>query len=206
MRTLVVLGLVVALAGCGWSQPPGPEQTVLEYRAARMADDAARSCALLSARSLAPLVRSFGPCPRAGTPYDDTEAIHVRPWVIRSVTVRGDHATVRLGPGWHAVDQRLTLVRESGGWKLERAWRAMTERSGWEHCVMKYTADVSADPDWQRLGSDVIYGFTEHHCAAAERLPRDADTADFDRLYDTGVQRLVDKGLITADQARTVAD
>jgi hypothetical protein len=167
MRVLAVLGLAAAVAGCGWSEPPGPQQAVWEYRAARLAGDPVRSCAALSSRARAALERSYGrPCPHAGHAYSETEPINVRRWAIRSVAVHGDRAVVRLAPGRHIADRRLNLVREAGGWKLERTWREMTERSGWAHCVAKLTADA----DRQRLDADARYAFAERHC---ERPPRE---------------------------------
>jgi hypothetical protein len=143
------------------------------------------------------LERSFGAkCPKAGYAYADTEPIHARRWRIGSIAVRGDRATVRLAPGRHVVDRRLTLVREPDGWKLERAVDEMTEQAPWEHCVLKLTNDTESDPTFQRLGTDTLYDYTERYCTAVAHLPPDASDGDFDRTINATVQSLLDDGRI----------
>ena len=77
----------------------------------------------------------------------------------------------------------------------------MTQQSGWEHCVLKYTYDLSGSPEWERLDTNMVYDYTEPYCDAVAHPPRDADEGFFARARIAALQRLVDDGRITADEA-----
>jgi hypothetical protein len=212
MRRLVLCALLVALGGCGWSSqrvPAAPEQAVRdaihEYRDAVLKVDRARVCAVFSAAARRAMDETIGhPCAEDGATlisFATPEQVHVHLWHIRSVVVRGDRATVRFAPVPHLKERRQALVREPGGWKLERFASSYNEQAPWEHCVFKLVYEIGENPAAVGLVGDTAFDYSERWCTDMQRLPEYPSRADYDWLEDTILEGLVDEDKLTADQA-----
>jgi hypothetical protein len=212
MRWIALGGLLIALAGCGWSTSAAPvdqDQAVRDaienYRDAWLKVDPVRVCAAFSVAARTALEDSIGhPCTDRGATYifaPAPEQIHVHLWRISSVVVRGDRATVRFAPIPHLKDRRQALVREPDGWKLERSYKSFDEGAPWEHCVSKLVYELGDDAAARGLVGNTVYDYSERWCTDMMRLPTYPTDADYDRLRNTILKRLVGEGKLTPDEA-----
>ncbi|HEX6391631.1 MAG TPA: nuclear transport factor 2 family protein [Solirubrobacteraceae bacterium] len=126
MRALAAAAFaaLVVLAGCGGDEGTTPEdaarEVVTKFGQASAKKDYQTICDDLIARSLADNVEEFGlPCELAFK--RGLEAVRRPRLVIRSVTVRGDTARVRIhttAANQPASDDTLQLRRVDGEWRI----------------------------------------------------------------------------------------
>jgi hypothetical protein len=129
-RRFALLLPLLVLAGCAPAGGGGVDtgrfkgaerdvaQTVSDLTDAARDKDGGRACSQLLSRAL---VSSLGPgCAKAlKEQFDDADAFKLD---VRSITVEGDRATARVTSDFdgHKRATTLPLVRERGGWRIDR--------------------------------------------------------------------------------------
>ena len=118
MKVVALIGLALVAAGCGASEEEGVRRSFDEYRAAILAGDATRVCAVFTEAGR----KAVGGTRGCTAVLDDAlrgfsarSRADLRAARIAAVQVHGRSATAQLEAG----DAPLRFRKERGGWRIE---------------------------------------------------------------------------------------